>query len=159
MSNTNNYGGPYQGFSTVQTTIGHRETEDVNIRTILRKTWDGRYINSQTTTPVGVVKRITTPYRAVNHLGDYLGRVNYSCGGPNQINPTRPGRKTLIGSIPQKCDGTGIQPASCNVRFVADSSDYTRFRKQQAMGKTYNKLKDGGYNNSAYVDIMGIRRY
>jgi len=151
-------GGPYPGFSTVQTVKGHRDTEAVNIRKILRSAWNGQYAVGTVTNDSGTFTSRTTPFRAVTNSGDFLGRVHYSCGGPNPTNPSRPGRKSLIGSIPQQCDNTGIPASSCNVKFVADSSDYTTFKKQQAMNKNYNDLKDGGYQNSSYVNILAIRR-
>ena len=61
---------------------------------------------------------------SVNNLGDFLGRTNYSCGGPKQMTFT--------------CDSTGVPSSSANVKFVPDSSDYIRFRKQQAMNRNYN---------------------
>jgi hypothetical protein len=155
---TTNLGGPYNGFSTIQTRVGHRDTENVNIREILRSSWNGKNAVGKITTTTGVYNRVITPFRAVNNSGDFLGRINYSCGGPNQIHTTRPGRKTFIGSIPNTCDQTQIEAASCNVRYVADSSDYITFKKQQAINRNYNDLKDGGYNNSAYVNILAIRR-
>ena len=153
------YGGPYNGFSTIQTQTGYRDTDNVDVRKILRDSWNGQYATGRLTTPSGTYGRVTTPFRAVNNLGDYLGRNNYSCGGPNQINLVRPEGKRLVGSIPQECDGTGIPPSTCNVRWVADSSDYTTFKKQQAINRNYNDLKDGGYQNSSYVNILAIRRY
>jgi hypothetical protein len=152
------FGGPYNGFSTVQTVKGYRDTEIVNIRNILKDSWNGVSAGDSITNTNGTFNRVTTPFRAVNNSGDFLGRVNYSCGGQNQIN-SRPGLNGLIrGSIPQSCDGSGIAPSSCNVRFVADSSDYVTFKKQQAINRNFNDLKDGGYNNSAYVNILAIRR-
>jgi hypothetical protein len=152
-------GGPYQGFSTVQTQTGFRDSENVDIRKIVVNSWNKPNAVGRITTPQGTYGRITTPFRAVNNLGDFLGRMNYSCGGPNQVNPSRPGRRSLIGSIPQQCDASGIPAASCNVRFVADSSDYITFKKQQAINQNYNDLKDGGYQNSSYVNILASRRY
>jgi len=151
-------GGPYNGFSTVQTNTGYRDTENVNIRDILRTSWNHSYAIGQITTSTGTYNRRITPFRAVNNSGDFLGRVNYSCGGPNPINLVRPEGRRLVGSIPQDCDNSQIPPSTCNVKWVADSSDYTKFKKQQAINKNYNDLKDGGYQNSSYVNIMAIRR-
>jgi len=159
QTSTTVFGGPFNGFSTVQTNTGYRDTENVNIRNILKDSWTGFNARQTLTTATGTYKRVTTPFRAVNNSGDFLGRVNYSCGGPNQIN-SRPNMKGLMrGSIPQRCDATGIAPSTCNVRFVADSSDYITFKKQQAINQNFNDLKDGGYTNSAYVNILAVRRY
>ena len=43
------------------------------------------------------------------------------------------------GSIPNMCDGSNITPSSTNVKFVADSSDYTRFKKLTSKN---NELKN-----------------
>ena len=92
-------------------------------------------------------------------MGDFLGRVNYSCGGPNPENASKPGYGRLIRSVPQQCDSTGIPPTTCNPRFVPDSSDYIRYRKQRAMNQNYNDLKNGGdRNNGDYVPLMHVRR-
>jgi hypothetical protein len=85
---------------------------------------------------------VITPFRAVNNLGDFLARPNYVCGGPNQVNASKPGWKGHIGSIISSCDGTGVEGASCNPKFVSDSSDYVRFRKLRAMNKNYNDVKN-----------------
>jgi hypothetical protein len=108
-------------------------------------------------------KRIATPFRAVNNSGDILCRVNYSCGGPCQTSQSRPnlrGLSTHFGSIQSKCDGTNIPPASCNVKYVYDSSDYITFLKQQAINKNYNDLSNGGDNyNGSQSMFRAIRRY
>jgi hypothetical protein len=148
-------GGPYNGYSPKQTIISKKDSEHTTVRSILRNSWNGKYAsgtyNSQ--------KRITTPFRAVNNSGDFLSRFGYSCGGPNPTNLDKPGRGVSIGSIPQQCDATGVPASSCNVRFVADSSDYVRFKKHQAMNRTYNDLSYGGdQNNASYVSLMAARR-
>lgn len=154
LGGSNLGGGPFNGFSPQQTITSAKDSEHSTVRGILRRSWNGQFA---TGTSNGL-KRITTPFRAVNNSGDFLARVNYSCGGPNPTNMDKPGRGQSIGSIPQNCDGTGVQASSCNVKFVADSSDYTTFKKQQAMNKTYNDLGYGGYNNGSYVPLMHVRR-
>ena len=120
--NTSNLGGPYNGFSAKQTIGNFQSGEHSITRRILRDSWNTPYAT-------GVVegqKRAIGPFRAVNNLGDFLGRQNYSCGGPNQISSSKTGTTSTIGSIPQQCDTTGIPPASTNVKFVSDSSDYIK---------------------------------
>ena len=67
------------------------------------------------------------------------------------------GKGRRFGSMIDNCDGTNIPSSTCNVKWVADSSDYTKFRKQQAYNRNYNDLTFGGYNNAAYVDLMRVR--
>lgn len=135
MSNV--LGGPYNGYSGKQTVTNFKDSEQTTTRSVLRNAWNTPYAT-------GVVnghKRVITPFRAVNNLGDFLARQNYVCGGPNQVNASKPGMKSRIGSIISNCDGTGVPASNCNPRFVSDSSDYVRFKKQQAMNRNYNDSK------------------
>jgi hypothetical protein len=95
----------------------------------------------------------------VNNLGDFLGRENYVCGGPNPITADRYKRLSNMGSILNRCDGSGVPASSCNVKFVPDSSDYITFKKQRAMNQNYNDLSNGGdQNNASYVPLMAVSR-
>lgn len=135
MSNV--LGGPYNGYSGKQTVTNFKDSEQTSTRSVLRNAWNTPYAT-------GVVngnKRVITPFRAVNNLGDFLARQNYVCGGPNQVNASKPGMKGRIGSIISNCDDTGVEASNCNPRFVSDSSDYVRFKKQQAMNRNYNGSK------------------
>ena len=141
----NNLGGPYQGYSPQQTLTNFKDSDQVMTRRILRSSWNTQnatgYVNGK--------QRKITPFRAVNNLGDFLSRQNYVCGGSNQVNADKPGWKGHIGSILSRCDGTGVPAGSGNMRFVPDSSDYTKFRKQQAINRNYNDLKNGGDQSHA----------
>ena len=148
-------GGPFNGYSPAQTITNYKDSEQTSIRRILRNSWN----NQQAVGTVNGNNRIITPFRAVNNLGDFLSRQNYVCGGSNQVNADKPGWKGRIGSIISQCDGTGVAAGSGNMRYVPDSSDYIRYRKQRAIGKTYNDLKNGGdESNGSYVALMAIRR-
>ena len=125
------------GISPKQTLTNYKDGEQSLDRGVLRRGWN--QINAIGT--INGYKRVITPFRAVNNLGDFLARPNYVCGGPNQVNASKPGWKSRIGSIISQCDGTGVPGASCNPRFVSDSSDYVRFRKLRAMNKNYNDIK------------------
>ena len=127
-----------KGISAKQTLTNYKDGEQSLDRGVLRRGWN--QINA-----IGEIngyKRVITPFRAVNNLGDFLARPNYVCGGPNQVNASKPGWKGHIGSIISQCDATGVEGASCNPRFVSDSSDYVRFRKLRAMNKNYNDAKN-----------------
>lgn len=106
-------------------------------RFILRNAW-----NSNNIVGVNNKKRAIGSFRATLNAGDLLSRQNYSCGGPNplqslfsSINNTA--RKD---SMPNNCDKSGVPPSACNVKFVYDSSDFTRFRKHTAINRTYSKV-------------------
>jgi hypothetical protein len=151
LTNASNLGGPFTGYSAKQTMTNFKDSEQSSTRTLLRRAWNNTNATSS--------NRVITPFRAVNNLGDLLGRQNYVCGGPNQVNASKPGWKGRIGSIISQCDNTGIDAAVCNTRFVPDSSDYIKFKKQQAMVRNYNDLGNGGDNsNGSFVALMGVRR-
>jgi hypothetical protein len=146
-------GGPYNGYSPVQTINAFNNSDQVMARKVLTKSWNGSYA----TGTVNGRNRVTTPFRAVNNLGDFLGRQNYICGGPNQVNANKPGWKGHIGSIISQCDGTGIPSSTCNVKFVPDSSDYIKFKKLRALNKNYNDMKQGGdQSHASYTHKMAV---
>ena len=149
QTNTNVQGGPFHGFSGMQTMTNKKDSETVMARRVLRKSWNN----------VNTPGRVITPFRAVNNLGDYLGRQNYVCGGSNQVNASKPGMKSLIGSINSQCDGTGVAASVANNRFVADSSDYIKFKKQNAMNRNYNDLTVGGTKSSSQNLPINMPRY
>ena len=149
-------GGPFNGFSPQQTLTNFKDSDQTQIRKVLRDSWNSAYTQASY---MGH-GRITTPFRAVNNSGDYLGRINYSCGGSNQINPSYIIKRGSIGSLIQNCDGTGVPASNCNTRFVADSSDYITFKKQQAIVRNYNDLSNGGdQSNASYVPLLAVRRH
>ena len=150
-----NLGGGINGISGRQTINGYRNYDNVTTRTVLRRAWNTQFARGN----VNGYNRVITPFRAVNNSGDFLGRVNYICGGSNQVNATYPGWKSRIGSILSQCDGTNIPSSTCNVKFVADSSDYSRFKREQAQNYTYNDIKDGGdQSHASYAPLMSVRR-
>lgn len=125
------------GISPKQTVTSFKHGDQAQSREVLRRSWN----QLQASGTVNEKERVLTPFRAVNNLGDFLGRKNYVCGGPNQVNASKPGWKGHIGSIISNCDNSGVEGASCNPKFVSDSSDYVRFRKLRAMNKNYNDTK------------------
>ena len=146
-------GGPFNGYSGKQTVTNYKDSEQTMSRRVLRSAWNTRYASGT----VNGKDRVITPFRAVNNLGDFLSRTNYVCGGPNQVNKSKPGLR--IGSIISACDATGVEGSTCNPKFVPDSSDYIRFKKQQAMNKNYNDSKNGGdESNGSYVALMRVTR-
>jgi hypothetical protein len=152
---TTNLGGPYQGYSGKQSISNYKDGDSVTARRELRKSWNTSYATGQ----VNGYNRRIGPFRAVMNSGDFLSRTDYICGGPNPANNTHAtaARQLGLGGIINACDSTNIPSSSCNVKFVADSSDYTKYKRQAAFNKNYNDLKFGGYNNSAYVPLMAVR--
>jgi hypothetical protein len=147
QTSTDNLAGPFQGYSARQTVKAYRDSENVMTRRVLRDSWNNRNLSPS----INGHGRIVTPFRAVNSLGDYLGRKDYVCGGASENNHlSTPGNsKRALNSILSSCDNTGIAAQSGNSRFVPDSSDYIRFKKQSAVNKTYNDLSFGGDESNA----------
>ena len=127
----------FNGISPKQTITSYKSGDDALARRVLRSSWNQQSASGT----INGYNRVITPFRAVNNLGDFLSRKNYVCGGPNQVNASNPGWKGHIGSIISNCDATGVPGASCNPRFVPDSSDYITYKKQRAMNRNYSDNK------------------
>lgn len=140
-------GGPFNGYSPKQTITNYKQAEVLNMRKVITRSW----ININTADTVNNRKRVLTPFRAANNLGDFLARKNYVTDGPNPQSASRPGYGRLIGSIRPNPDNSGVVGASCNPKFVSDSSDYIKFKRQVATIRNFNDLSFGGYNNASYV--------
>lgn len=149
-----NLGGGVNGISPKQSVLNYKSGEQTTIRSILRRSWNTR----AATGTINGHNRVITPFRAVNNSGDFLSRDSYQCGGPNPGHLFRGGIRQRFGSILNNCDSSNVPASSTNVKYVYDHSDYIRYKKQEAMNHNYNDRSFGGYNNSAYVNLMAIRR-
>lgn len=150
-------GGPFQGFSAKQTIGNYKGGEQASMRSILRRGWNTAYARGR----FNGQNRVTTPFRAVNNSGDFLSRENYKCGGPTPMSKSSigwAGSKIFLGSQINNCDNTDVPASSTNVKYVNDSSDYITFKKQQAVNRNYNDLKNGGDDhNASYVPLKHTR--
>jgi hypothetical protein len=157
-SGVSKLGGGIPGFIPQATYNTNNNDEFVETRFTLKNGWNTRYARA-----VNQRQSVCTPFRAINNAGDLLSRKYYSCGGPCQTFQSRPGLfglKGHFGAIQNRCDGTGVQAAACNVKYVYDSSDYIRYAKQKAVNKNYNDASYGGNDsNGAQSAIRAIRRY
>ena len=149
-----NFQTSFKGISPKQTLNNFKDSEQAALRSTLSKTWNTNYQQDTFNNR----NRVITPFRAANYLVDYLARVQYNSGGPNVINKTYPGLQTNGGTQWINRDSTGIPATNCNPKFVADGSEYTKFKKQVAMAKNRNDVSNGGYNNAAFVSLMAVRR-
>ena len=146
----------FQGISPQQTLTSFKTSEETAMRKVLVKSWNNPYAVGT----VNTKKRVITPFRAVMNTGDFLARQNYSSGGPNPTQKTRSFYQQGIGAIINNPDGSGIPASSCNPKFVADSSDYTRFKKQMAYVKNYNDLTFGGdQSHASYHARVSVHRF
>ena len=170
--NPKNAGGAINGWMP-QTTqnVDKRFTEFEQIRFTLKNAWNTTYPSQLKRN--NLKQTITTPFRAVNNAGDILSRENYSCGGSCQSFQSRPGLSGLkqrFGSVSDSCTPStayntlqlikNIPAASCNVKYVYDSSDYVTYLKQRAVNKNYNDYTFGGdQSNASQSAKRAIRRY
>jgi hypothetical protein len=54
----------------------------------------------------------------------------------------------------------GIPSSTCNVKYVYDGSDYTTFKKNQAINRTYNDKSFGGdASNASQSAWRRVRRF
>jgi|TARA_B110000093_G_scaffold58460_1_gene63196 hypothetical protein len=151
-------GGGIHGFIPKALITTNNNNNFAKTRFLLKNGW-----NTNNAKKVNNHQSATTPFRAINNAGDLLSRQNYSCGGPTQSFQSRPGMhglKNAFGHISSRCDNSGAEAASCNVKYVYDSSDVIRYKKQKAINKNYNDLSYGGNQYSgAQSAIRAIRRY
>jgi hypothetical protein len=170
--NPKNSGGAIRGYMP-QTTqnVDKRYPEFEQIRFTLKNAWNTTYPSQLR--KAHIKKSITTPFRAVNNAGDLLSRENFSCGGSCQSFQSRPnmrGLKIRFGSTSISCTPSSaynslqlnrsVPSATCNVKYVYDSSDYITYLKQRAVNKNYNDLTYGGdQSNTSQSAIRAIRRY
>ena len=117
------------------------ENSTSRTRAVLRMAWNG---SASATTK--------NTFRAINNAGDPLSRMNYSCGGPNPLQ-NMPGVKQNVsmfrGGIKSMCDTSNVPAASTNVKYVYDSSLFTRFKKETAVRRGYSDTSYGGDNSNA----------
>lgn len=140
--NTSILGGPRNGHMPKQSVLNYKDSSQAAMRSVLKRSWNKTNANSV----LEGETRITTPYRAVNNLGDFLERKNYVCGGSNPSDGMKPGYGRRFGSMFNNCGKhKAIQATYANVKWVSDSSDYIKFKKQQAYVKNYNDLTFGGH--------------
>lgn len=136
-------------------------------RLVLRRGW-----NSSTPTPfaTGTGSFKIGSFRRFNNAGDVLSRVNYSCGGGNMVNGTNRPKLYLsnsrMGGVSNNCDTSGIDPATCNVKYVYDSSDFIRFKHLAAvnsgyggLGTTNGNYSGGGDNSNGSQEAMRSKRF
>jgi hypothetical protein len=170
--NPKNPGGAINGWMPQQTQlVDKRYPEFEQIRYSLKNAWNTTYPSQLSRD--NLKKSITTPFRAVNNAGDLLSRINYSCGGTCQTGQYRPGLyglKQRFGAVSKDCIPSAayndlqllsnIPSATCNVKYVYDSSDYIRYLKQKAVNQNYNDYSYGGdQSNASQVAWKAIRRF
>ena len=127
-----------RSISSKQTITNYKGADEVMTRRIIRSSWN----NSYATGTVNGQKRAIGEFRAVTNSGDFLSRPNYACDIPNGITNSRVAWRSRIGNIINKCDESGIPCSNTNTKFVPDSSDYTKYKRQRVHNKNYNDIKN-----------------
>ena len=137
-------------------------------RFVLRNAWNTSVLNrSGSVTIDNITSNLKIgSFRAVNNAGDPLSRQYYSCGGSNMVT-SRPGVMVLTrkdgGQDKSRCDNTGVPPSTCNVRYVYDSSEFTKHKKLTAKNRGYRypgiDYSYGGANNGTTQTVINrVRR-
>jgi hypothetical protein len=172
VKNPKNSGGAINGYMPqTNQNVDKRYPEFEQIRFTLKNAWNTTYPSQLRR--ANIKNSITTPFRAVNNAGDLLSRENFSCGGNCQSFQSRPnmrGLKFRFGSTAISCTPSAaynslqlnstVPSATCNVKYVYDSSDYITYLKQRAVNKNYNDLTYGGdQSNASQSALRAIRRY
>jgi hypothetical protein len=114
------------------------------------------------TSPLQYSNNILGPFRTAFNAGDVItnniedtnskyGTLSNQVGGNN------------LSRLQRKGDGTSGQKGNAmysgNTKFVHSGSDYIRFKKLQALNKTYNDKKFGGAeNNQATAALYRVRK-
>ena len=107
-------------------------------RDVVREVWNTNCYGKRSTPFKG--PRIGGFRRVMNAFKDYLGRVNKGCGGSNQIT-SHPGSLVLTTKDGITRCNSDIPVANTNVKYVYDSSDFIRYRRDRA---SINKGYAGG---------------
>lgn len=121
-------GGGFRGISMRQVSNSVKTSDDVLTRRTVTKSWNAAYAAGN----VNGYSPKMGPFRLVNNLGDYLSRDSYVCGGSRQTQHKRGG------SMLFNCDATKVPSSTTNCKFVSDSSDYTKFKRQNQANRLYN---------------------
>ena len=129
-------------------------------RRILRKVWNGKETSIASTQAMG-------NFRLAYNAGDPQSRVNFTSGGPNMISSTGRPKLHLASNRDGGQKGNPANPdaATTNVKYVYDSSLFTRFKREQSINYGYAGLginpsadySAGGANNGANVAFRMAR--
>ena len=114
------------------------------------------------TSPLNYDKNILGPFRTAFNAGDVITNNIEDTNSKYGTMPNQVGGNNLS-RLQRKGDGTAGQTGNAmysgNTKFVHAGSDYIRFKKLQALNKTYNDKKFGGAeNNQATAALYRVRK-
>jgi hypothetical protein len=156
--NQKSLGGGYKGKQPLL--IGHAVSgsERSSSRKHLAKAFGNLYNSGLGTSPALNSKNVLGPFKTAFNSGDILttyientnsryGYASNQVGGNNlsRLNPVHGG-----------VNRSGNAMYSGNSKFVHDASDYSRFKKLQAINRNYNDITHGG--DSGKTQQQFIRR-
>ena len=128
-------------------------------REVVKEVWNGKLSAIKSGNSTGKPNDIAMGnFRIAYNAGDPLSRVNFACGGPNPLY-SHPGALILTTRDSTKKNSCGrYKSASTNVKYVYDSSLFTRFSREKAIQKDMsNDYSYGGSNNGAFTAIKHSR--
>ena len=115
--------------------------------------------------PLQYSSNVLGPFRTAFNSGDVISLYHSSngTGATNTkygIEANQVGGNNLakIGPVGDGISRTGTAMYSGNTKFVHDGSDYTKFKKLQAMTRNYNDKNYGGANNSQTQSVIRFVR-
>ena len=114
------------------------------------------------------IKSTSGPFRTAMNLGDFLSRKYQTCGGCNQVNDVnsriiRPRMGGGLSNNSCNVETNGYTPKQIplkggNIKYVSDSSLYTRFKDLASVNKNYYDIKHGGdKSNGSYSFLNAVR--
>jgi hypothetical protein len=133
----------------------HGHIEGGNDRAVSRRqlirAFGNMKIDGLGSSPLLYSKNVLGPFRTAFNAGDVVTNkiepTNIKYGRlPNQVGGNNLSRVQVRGDGISSQDGNAMY--SGNPKFVHDGSDYIRFKKLQAINKTYNDTGYGGAANS-----------
>jgi len=154
-TNLNTLGGGIQGLQTNQQ-VGHQD------KSITRNILRNAYSSVCNFKPYGLKNNgKTTPFRIITNSGDPNGTVNNNpVNSMPQINQVSSiGANLVLSRISYGgAANDGDSYYSGNPRYVYDSSNYVRYKKEQSINNNYNDSTSGGnYQPNVSMALNRVR--
>jgi hypothetical protein len=108
----------------------YKDSESPMIRKVIRSSWNNPYATGN----VNGYKRVASEFKTIGNITDFLSRKNYACG--DIPNPAQ-GMRGRFGSFIKNCDNTQVPCSNANTKFIPDSSEYIKYKKQRAFNQNY----------------------
>ena len=129
-------------------------------RTYLRRAFGNMHLKGLGNSPALYSSNVLGPFRTSFNAGDVVTKKNESTDPIYGRPPNQVGGNNLA-KLGIKGDGVsanGKAMYSGNPRFIYDGSDYTRFKKLQAINRTYNDHSYGGASKGYLFSVLNKAR-